>query len=477
MKADPSEPAATAGNVEQLAGLDRPAEINRPATSVVTQQQLETETPGGSKSAGHDPYAALRLKDFRRYSLAMFLRFAGAEMLATAVQWDVTKRFLHDGDRAMSMAAGWVGFAGAIPVIVLALPAGQLADKFDRKWLTVGAQSAATVCALGLMISSYCGASLAWLYGLLTFAAVAGVIGGPARSALLPQIIPMSMFGNAATWSSSIMQVAAIGGPAIAGLVIATEDRGGVFKYALPATYFMSGLCVAACAVLLSTLKPRPMPAAARKEPATLQTLMAGIKFVWHTPMILATISMDLFAVLLGGAVYLLPVYAEKILHVGSFGFGVMRAMPAAGAVVMALTLAHLPPLKRAGLTFLLAVAGFGIATIVFGLSHSFLLSLAMLFLTGALDNISVVVRQTLVQVLTPDAMRGRVSAVNYVFIGASNELGGAESGFTGRLFGPVASVVGGGIGTIIVVIATAVIWPQVRKFGSLQEAADQTAS
>ena len=453
--------------------VEDPNNPDRSDRTSVTQQQLERETPGGLKA--HDPYAALRLKDFRRYSLGMFLRFAGAEMLATAVQWDVTKRFFSEGDK--SMAAGWVGFAGAIPVIVLALPAGQLADKFDRKWLTVAAQSVATICAVGLMISSFNNASLGWLYGLLTVSAIAGAIGGPARSALLPQIIPMSLFSNAATWSSSIMQVAAIGGPAVAGLIIAMEDRGGAFGHAmLPATYLLSGLCVAGCAILLSTLKPAPMPASARKEPATLQTLVAGIKFVWNTPMIMATISMDLFAVLLGGAVYLLPVYAQDILHVGSFGFGVMRAMPAVGAVVMALLLAHLPPLKRAGLTFLLAVAGFGVATIVFGLSHSLLLSLAMLFLTGALDNISVVVRHTLVQVLTPDAMRGRVSAVNYVFIGASNELGGAESGFTGKLFGPVWSVVGGGIGTLVVVMATAIIWPQVRKFGSLQEAADQTA-
>jgi MFS family permease len=247
--------------------------------------------------------------------------------------------------------------------------------------------------------------------------------GGPARSALLPQIVPMSLFSNAATWSSSIMQIAAIGGPAVAGLIIAMEDQGGTFGRAmLPATYLLSAVCVAGCAALLATLKPRPMPAAARKEPATLKTLLAGIQFVRGKPLILATISMDLFAVLLGGAVYLLPVYAQSILHVGSKGFGLMRAMPAVGAVMMALTLAHLPPMKKAGWTLLWAVAGFGVATIVFGISTSFPLSLAMLFLTGALDNISVVVRHTLVQVLTPDAMRGRVSAVNYVFIGASNE-------------------------------------------------------
>jgi MFS family permease len=207
------------------------------------------------------------------------------------------------------------------------------------------------------------------------------------------------------------------------------------------------------------------------KEPATLKTLLAGIHFVTRNQIILATISLDLFAVLLGGATYLLPIYATSILHVGAVGFGWLRAAPAFGAFLMGMFIAHLPPMKKAGRTLLWAVAGFGIATIIFGLSTSFWLSLVMLFLTGAFDNISVVVRHTLVQVLTPDDMRGRVSAVNNVFIGASNELGGWESGLTAQIFGPKVSVVGGGIGTILVVLATAVIWPAVRRFGSLHDA------
>jgi MFS family permease len=202
-----------------------------------------------------------------------------------------------------------------------------------------------------------------------------------------------------------------------------------------------------------------------------LHALGAGIRFVWRTKIILATITLDLFAVLLGGATFLLPAVVTDILHVGSVGFGLLRAAPAVGACLMAVLVAHRPPMKHAGRAMLWAVAGFGAATIVFGLSRNYWLSVAMLFLTGAFDNISVLVRHTLVQVLTPDEMRGRVSAVNNVFIGSSNELGGLESGVTAAIFGTVTSIVGGGIGTIVVVILTALIWPQVRRFGSLQDA------
>jgi MFS family permease len=198
---------------------------------------------------------------------------------------------------------------------------------------------------------------------------------------------------------------------------------------------------------------------------------MAGVKFVFDHQIILAIITLDLFAVLLGGATYLLPIYASDLLHVGVTGFGWLRAAPAIGALMMALAAAHAPPSRRAGRALLWAVVGFGLATIVFGVSRSFWLSMLMLFLTGVTDNISVIVRHTLVQVLTPDEMRGRVSAVNNIFVGASNELGGFESGLTARLFGPVISVVGGGIGTIVVVILTAIVWPEVARFGSLAEA------
>jgi MFS family permease len=309
------------------------------------------------------------------------------------------------------------------------------------------------------------------MYVALLLAATFSAIGGPARSSLVAQIVPLEMYSNATTWGSTCFQVAAMAGPAVAGGIIAIGSMH--FHHhrmpTLPLAYIIDAISGIAFAVLLMVTRVRPFQRV--KETASLKTLLAGIRFVRINQIILATITLDLFAVLLGGATYLLPIYAKDVLHVGAVGFGWMRAAPAIGAMAMAMVVAHLPPMKHAGRNLLLAVAGFGAATIIFGLSKSFTLSLMMLFLTGAFDNISVVVRHTLVQVLTPDSMRGRVSAVNNVFIGASNELGGFESGLTAQLFGPICSVVAGGIGTILVVFAVAAIWPQVRKFGSLAEA------
>lgn len=218
--------------------------------------------------------------------------------------------------------------------------------------------------------------------------------------------------------------------------------------------------------VLLSLVRYRPVPQLT--EPVTVRSLFAGVGFLWNNPVVFGAITLDMFAVLLGGATTLLPIYARDILHVDPDGLGWLRASPALGALVMAFFLAHRPPMRKAGRALLWAVVGFGVATIAFGLSRSFWLSMGMLALTGALDTISVVVRHTLIQLLTPDAMRGRVSAVNSVFIGASNELGGAESRFVADLFTPTISVVGGGIGTILVVIIVAMIWPQLRRYGRL---------
>jgi MFS family permease len=223
-----------------------------------------------------------------------------------------------------------------------------------------------------------------------------------------------------------------------------------------------------ACALLVALIRLRPQ--IRHTEPPSLRSLIAGIQFVWQTKPILATITLDLFAVLLGGATALLPVFAKDILDVGPLGLGVLRAAPSAGAILMAVAVAHLPPMRQPGKAMLVAVAGFGLATIVFGISENFVLSLAMLFLTGALDAISVVVRATLVQVLTPDTMRGRVSAVNSLFIGSSNELGAFESGATAQLFGPVGSVVLGGIGTVVVVAAVMLVWPVVLRLGPLHK-------
>jgi MFS family permease len=390
----------------------------------------------------------------------------GQQMQAAAVGWEVAVRSVHP-----AFALSMVGLVGAAPVILLALPAGHLADSLDRKKLTIFTLILTALCSVGLAGLSLTHGPLIWMYVLLLLGATSGAIGGPARSSLLSQIVPLEMYSNATTWGSSGFQIASMVGPALAGGIIAIESiHLGLHRFpTLPLAYLIDAGCGITFAFLLLSTQVRSSQR--RGEAASLQTLLAGIRFVQVNKIILATITLDLFAVLLGGATYLLPIYARDVLKVGPVDFGWMRAAPAIGAFSMGLLVAHMPPMKHAGRNLLLAVAGFGVATIIFGLSKSFTLSLTMLFLTGAFDNISVVVRHTLVQVLTPDSMRGRVSAVNNVFIGASNELGGFESGLTAQLFGPIWSVVAGGIGTILVVMSVAAIWPQVRKFGSLADA------
>jgi MFS family permease len=412
------------------------------------------ETAG--RPPAHDPYAALRVAGFRWYLCGWVLSVLGQQLQSVAVQWEVFQRT----GKPMSLA--WVGLVQAAPVMILALPAGQLADWANRKFVVATMQFLSAIFSAGLAWVCWRHAPIGSIYLLLGASATCGAMGGPARSAMLPQIVPADKFANAVSWYSSFFQIAAVTGPALGGLIIL---RGTWPALAIDA----------ACAAIfgaVAAMIPLTLPAKHR-EPPSLRGLAAGIHFVRGTKIILATITLDLFAVLLGGAVYLLPIVAEDILHVGSFGYGCLRAAPAVGAFLMAMVVAHLPPMKRAGRGMLWAVAGFGAATIVFGLSKNYWLSLAMLFLTGAFDNISVLVRHTLVQVLTPDEMRGRVSAVNNVFINASNDLGGWESGVTAAIFGTVASIVGGGIGTIIVVVLVGLIWPQVWAFGSLKDAVE----
>jgi MFS family permease len=410
---------------------------------------------GPAAGGGHDPYAALRVAGFRWYLCGWGLSVIGQQLQTVAVGWEVSQR-THS-----AMWLGLVGLTQAGPLLLLALPAGHLADLGNRKLIVAGTQMASAVCTLALGLLVWRHGSLLGLYTLLTIDATALALGGPARSALLPRILSADKFSNAVSWYSSLFQIASVTGPAIGGLII----RGGTWP-----AFLIDGLCAAWFGAVVTTLKL--LPSSSPRQPPSIDGLAEGIRFVWRTKIILATITLDLFAVLLGGAMVLLPLVATDILHVGSVGYGWLRAAPAVGASLMAISVAHRPPMKRAGRAMLWAVGGFGVATIVFGLSRNYWLSLAMLFLTGAFDNISVLVRHTLVQVLTPDNMRGRVSAVNNVFIGSSNHLGDFESGVTAWLFGTVGSIVLGGVGTILVVIAAALVWPEVRSFGSLKDAA-----
>jgi MFS family permease len=286
----------------------------------------------------------------------------------------------------------------------------------------------------------------------------------PAKSALLPQLVPAEIYSNAASWNSSINEICTMVGPTIAGGLLAALSK-AAWAYAL--VYGLNSVFqLTAMILLLPIVVTRPPR---RTEKLSLNSLLAGVHFVWSTKVVLAAMTLDLFAVILGGATALLPIFARDILHTGPGGLGWLRAAPAVGAFAMGLIGAHLPPTRHAGRNLALGVIGFGLATIAFGLSKNFYLSFAMLLLTGAFDNISVVIRNTLVQLRTPDAMRGRVSAVNAVFIGSSNQIGMIESGITAALFGSVASVVVGGVGTILVVATAMWLWPDLRRCGRLQ--------
>ena len=401
----------------------------------------------------HDPYAALRWADYRRLLIGNMLASIGTEMQAVAVGWELYQR------TDSATALGLVGLAQFLPMLLLALPAGHAVDRHNRKLIFIAAQILAATVALTLCLLSYFQGPIPLVYLCLVFAGIAIAIRMPARSALVPQVVPLESLGNAVTWNSSAWQVASVAGPALGGLAIAITGR------AL-AAYLIAGGCILTCAYLLLPIRPRPFDY--RREELTLRSLLAGVRFVFKMKLILATITLDLFAVLLGGATALLPIFARDILETGPTGLGWLRAAPSLGAILMALVLAHRPPLRRAGPTLLWSVCGFGVATIVFGLSRNFVLSFTMLAVTGALDNVSIVVRGTLIQLLTPDEMRGRVFAVNSIFVGSSNELGAFESGITAQFFGPVASVVGGGIGTIVVVLAVVFKWPEVLAIGSL---------
>jgi MFS family permease len=404
-------------------------------------------------AAGHDPYAVLRNRDVVLYLVGRFVASLGQQMVTVAVGWELYER-THS-----ALALGLVGLTQMVPMILFTLPAGHVADNHDRKRIIVLMNLVVACASLGLTLVSALGAHVFWIYSCLFIAGTARTFLWPASSAFLPQLVSRREFSQAVAWSSGSFQLSSVAGPAVGGALIALTH------HAAP-VYAFNTAAALICLTLISLVRWRHTVAA--KEKMTAGNLIVGFRFVFASPIILGTITLDMFAVLLGGATALLPVYAKDILAVGPTGLGLLQAALPLGSLLCALVLAHRPPLQKAGRAMLLAVAGFGLGTIAFGFSHWFWASFLMLFLCGAMDNISVVVRHTLVQLLTPDAKRGRVSAVNSLFIGTSNELGGFESGLVAHLLGPVFSVVAGGIGTILVVLAVAAIWPEIRKYGRL---------
>lgn len=408
-------------------------------------------------------------------------------MLAVAVEWEIYAR-THS-----ATALGLVGLVFAVPIVGLSLPAGDLADRISRKHIILVSQIFSSITSALLAIVSWqhlaipnipvvraCNhglsaiaavferhqhgfhfddTSVPIIYFLLFIGAVARTFGWAARSSFFPTLVPRDAFSNAVTWNNTVFQIGSVVGPAISGFFVA--------HIGFPIVYIVDAVTAFLFFGLVLGIKRSKQPRR-RAEQSRWRSLGAGIRFVFSRKVILATITLDLFAVLLGGATALLPIFADQILHCGPVGLGWMRAAPAIGAFAMALTVAYLPPMRQAGKNLLWCVTGFGIATIVFGLSKALWLSLGTLFFLGALDSVSVIIRGSIVQLVTPDEMRGRVSAVNNIFIGTSNEFGALESGLTAALFGPVVSVVAGGLGTIAVVFLSALRWPEIRKIGAL---------
>lgn len=437
----------------------------------------------------HDPYLALRVPTYRNYMVGSFLALFGRQAALIAVTWEI---YQWTGS---ATALGLVGLINVIPLLTLSLKAGALADHLDRRAIIRNAQAALVVLSLALAALSLGRqhvpdwAALRWanaglrelalvferqvdpatlrfdepalpiMLVLLLVMASIRILAWPARTTIIPLLLPPHALGNAITWNSSAFEIATVAGPAIGGFIVA--------GLGFPAVYALDAALGLVFCILLSRVRylqpPQPVT-----RPRSWRALLAGAEFIWRRKLILAASTLDLFATLLGGAVAILPVYADRILHVGPIGLGWLRAAPSIGAFLTALWIAHRPPQQRPGRDLLWAVGGFGAAIVVFGLSEWFWLSFIALLLTGVFDNISVVVRQTMIQLLTPDELRGRVTGVNQIFIGSSNEIGAMRAGLVAALFGPIAAVVSGGVGTLLVVLVVARAVPTLPKLPPL---------
>ncbi len=412
-------------------------------------------------AAGPHPYVAWKHPGFRRYQFVRIATILGLQMQAVAVAWqvyDLTRRPLD---------LGYLGLVQFIPVLALWPITGLVVDRLDRRQVVsvcIGLYSLAAA-TLAVLSSGHFGGitSVAPLFSILAFVAAARAFGQPASQALLPHLVPPEDFTNAVTWTSSLFQLGSITGPAIGGVLIGIVG--------VPGVYATAAVLCALSSLVARTVTMRPLDTPSPRG-HVWDEVWAGVRFLRGQPVVLGAITLDLFAVLLGGAVALLPVYARDILDAGPIGFGVLRASPALGATAMAIWLAFNPVGRNAGRKMFAAVTLFGIATIVFGVSTNIALSIGALAISGAADELSVVVRQTLIQLGTPDDMRGRVSAVNFVFIGISNEIGELESGMAAAAFGTVPAVVLGGLGTLAVVAAGWFVAPDLRDVDRLEKRA-----
>ncbi|MGA8233825.1 MAG: MFS transporter [Candidatus Acidiferrales bacterium] len=409
------------------------------------------ETKSPAQAAGR---IAFTYPNFIYFQTSRLLVVMAQEMQSVAIGWqvyEITKRPLD---------LGLVGLAQFLPGIFLFLVSGHAADRFDRRKLLTICYGGLAVCSGLLLRVSLSGArSVYSIYLVIVLLGVVRSFQGPPSRALLPQLVPEEHFPSAVAWGATFFQTATIVGPALGGVIYA------IFRG--PSAVYATSMVIAIAALFL-TLPIKPQLKTRPREPVSLKSVLAGLRYTWRRKLVLGSISLDLFAVLLGGAVALLPVYAREILKTGPWGLGLLRSSPGIGAGAMAILLAYRPLRRRPGATMLWCVAGFGVFTIVFGISRSLILSMAALVLVGASDMVSVVVRATLVQLATPDEMRGRVNAVDMVFIGASNQLGQFESGITAQWFGTVPAVILGGLGAIVVTAIWAWCFPELRNADSL---------
>jgi MFS family permease len=403
----------------------------------------------------HDPYAAFRIPAFRWFVVSLLTMTVSAQIQVIVVSWQI---YALTRD---PLSLGLIGLSEALPFIAVALFAGHVADKSDRQRISVRALFVLVLCAIALLTFSvrpgFILARGVWpFYGVIAVSGLARSFLQPARNALAAEIVPRELYHNAIAWRSSSWQTAAVIGPAVGGLLYGFG--GPRLAYIVQAVLMLTAFLSFARMTYERRATPAGPPQSMR------ESLSVGLRFVWAQPILLGALTLDLFSVLLGGAEALLPVFADQILHVGPQGLGVLRAAPAAGAVVMALYLAHRPPFTRAGRTLLMAVAAFALCIVGFGFSRSFLLSCVLLLLSGMFDNVSVLIRTTLLQTLTPAEMLGRVSSVNAIFIGSSNEIGAFESGVAARLLGTVPAVIFGGVASLAVVGIVAAAIPRLRR-------------
>jgi MFS family permease len=404
---------------------------------------------------GEDAFAVLKIRDFRLFVFSRFMLTFGIQMQSVIVSWqiyDITKD---------ALSLGMIGLAEAVPFIAIALFGGYTADFINRRKIVLTATSLYLLCAISLFLLTYKFSFVLSLSGtfpifiIIFFTGIARGFVYPSMLALMSQIVPRKLYANSSTWNSMIWQIAAVSGAASGGIVYGFLG--------INTAYLIVGICIFTSIILFSALKKYPKPLIEKAE-SIFHSLSEGIRFVFKNQIILGAMALDMFAVLFGGAVALLPIFADEILKTGPQGLGLLRAAPAFGAVFMSVYLAYNPPHSGTGKKLLLSVAGFGICIILFAISKNFYLSLFLLILSGAVDNVSVVVRGTIMQLFTPDIMRGRVASINSIFIGSSNEIGSFESGLAAKIMGVIPSVIFGGSMTLVIVSFTGKFAPLLRK-------------